>query len=121
MINMPDQLPFPYGIRNTESRLIYGNDALVNAYGVKSKKDVIGKLDSEIKSVVLAHDDFLEEFDKQYKKAHQSEVGFSTLEIHPLAFDYPYIFHKKPYYNDNNECVGMFGYNIKMEVYSLND
>jgi DNA-binding CsgD family transcriptional regulator len=70
---------------------------------------------------VLEYEDSLLEFDKQYKKVCKTQKEFSTLEIHPLAFDYPYIFHKKPYYDDDGECIGMFGYNIKMEVFTLND
>ncbi|WP_413735021.1 helix-turn-helix transcriptional regulator [Sodalis sp. RH21] len=26
-----------------------------------------------------------------------------------------------PFYNDDHECVGMFGYNVELTVYSLND
>ena len=119
--NMLDQLPFPYVIRNMEGRAIYANDALAAVYGVKSKSDIMGKMDYEISSLILRFDDSLQEFDRQYKKVSQTGMSFSTLEIHPTAFDSPYIFHKKPYYDSDGRCVGMFGYNLKLDVYSLND
>ncbi len=120
-VNMLDQLPFPYVIRDMESRAIYANDALAELYGVKSKSDIMGKLDIDLDSLVLRFDESLQEFDRQYKKVSHTEKAFSTLEIHPEACDSPYIFHKKPYYDNNGICVGMFGYNLELDVYTLSD
>lgn len=121
MRTMLDQLNNPFGIRDLSSRLIYSNDSFAHFLNCKSAKEIIGKHDRDIDSVFFNCDGIVEEFDKQYKKVSQTQKAFSTLEIHPHAIDYPYIFRKMPFYDDGNECVGMFGYNIQLPIYSLND
>ncbi|WP_413727924.1 PAS domain-containing protein [Sodalis sp. RH19] len=116
-----DQLKTPYGIRDLSARLIYCNQAAADLLGAKSPADIIGKYDCEIDNNLFAVDGVVDEFDNQYKRVIKTQEQFSTLELHPHAVDYPYIFRKMPFYNDNHECVGMFGYNIELTVYSLND
>ncbi len=121
MMRMIDQFPSPYAIRDLEGRLIYGNQPVVELYGVKSTKDIFGKMDAEIKSKIVDTEEAVNEFAKQYRQVCQTEIPFATLELHPAAVDYPYIFNKFPFYNDDNKCVGMFGYARKLAVYTLND
>ncbi|WP_213989845.1 PAS and helix-turn-helix domain-containing protein [Sodalis sp. dw_96] len=121
MISMLDQFTSPYGIKNLESRYIYVNMAAVSLFGLKSKSDVIGKLDIEIKSKLTEFDDSGLEFIRQDKKVTDSESKLATLEIHPAAVDYPYIVNKIPFYNDEDNCVGLCLFSRNLEVYSLND
>ncbi|MEA9393264.1 PAS domain-containing protein [Acerihabitans sp. TG2] len=116
-----DQLNFSFIIRNKEGRLIYCNQATAELYGVKSPSCAMGKLDNEIKSKLFDDVEVVDGFSKQYKKTWETETSYSTLELHPTAVDYPYIFHKIPFFNNNKECVGMFGYDKKLNVYSIND
>ncbi|WP_255556801.1 LuxR C-terminal-related transcriptional regulator [Sodalis sp. dw_96] len=121
LIKMCDLMPEPCGIRNLESRFIYANSSLMKVYGVNSSADIIGKRDVEIKSKLVEFDNAAEEFAKQDKQVFKTEQRLSTLEFHPLAIDYPYVVNKLPFYNDNNEYVGMFGYIKKLEIYTIND
>ncbi|HEY0207837.1 LuxR C-terminal-related transcriptional regulator [Acerihabitans sp.] len=116
-----DQLKTPYGIRDLSARLIYCNQPAADLLGAKSPNDIIGKYDREIDNALFSVEGVVEEFDAQYKRVISTQEPFSTLELHPHALDYPYIFKKMPFYNNNHECVGMFGYNIELTVYSLND
>jgi|SRR5476649_158967 len=118
---MLDQLNFVFVIRDFSARLIYGNPAYVDFLGLKSTKEIIDKYDCEIGARLYEDVDVLNEFDRQYKTVCKTKDPFSTLELHAEAVDYPYIFRKFPYYNSNGECVGMFGYNEKLVVYTLND
>ncbi|WP_213989669.1 helix-turn-helix transcriptional regulator [Sodalis sp. dw_96] len=121
MISLLDQFTDPYGIKDLDSRYVYVNMAAVSLFGLKSPSDVIGKLDIEIKSRLTEIDDLGLEFVRQDRKVTDHESKLATLEIHPLAVDYPYIVNKIPYYNDDNECVGLCLYSKNLEVYSLND
>lgn len=121
MISMLDQFSSPYGIKDLDSRYVYVNMAAISLFGLKSKSDVIGKLDIEIKSKLTEIDDLGLEFVRQDRKVTEGESKLATLEIHPLAVDYPYIVNKIPFYNDDNECVGLCLFSKNLEVYSLND
>lgn len=116
-----DQIKSPIAVRDLSSRLIYCNQPLADLLSADSPERIMGKYDYEIDSVLLQSENVIEEFDKQYKKVCRTRQPFSTLEIHPHAVDYPYIFKKIPFFDDNHECVGMFGYNVELAVYSLND
>lgn len=121
MISMLDQFTSPYGIKDLDSRYVYVNMAAISLFGLKSKSDVIGKLDIEIKSKLTEMDDSGLEFVRQDRKVIDCENKLTTLEIHPLAADYPYIVNKIPFYNDDNECVGLCLFSKKLEVCSLNN
>lgn len=115
-----DQMKFGIAIRDLSTRLVYCNQKLANIAD-KSPKEIIGKLDIEIDSKIVDSEEAIEAFDKQYKQIFETQKPFSTLEIHPHALDFPFIFHKAPFYNDEQECVGMVGYNTYLTIYSLND
>lgn len=121
MISLLDQFPSPYGVKDLDSRYVYVNDAALSLFGLKSRSEVIGKLDIEIKSKLTEFDDSGFEFIRQDKLVTDSESKLSTLEIHPIAVDYPYIVNKIPFYNDANDCVGICLFSRNLEVYSLND
>ncbi|MEA9389529.1 PAS domain-containing protein [Acerihabitans sp. TG2] len=121
IVRLLDQLVVPFGIRDKESRIIYANQPLTDIYCMKSPTSIIGKLDCEIECKILEPEGVVAEFDKQYKHTWQTEKSYSTLELHPNALDYPYIFRKMPFFDDNGECIGMFGYNEIINIYTLND
>ncbi len=114
-----DKMPEPFGIKNLESRYVYTNQAVIDIYGLKNKADVIGKTEYEIKSRLSESDDSSKEFVRQDRQVSNSGNSLLSLEIHPLAVDYPYIVNKIPYMNDDDECVGVLAYSRKLEVYSL--
>ncbi|XBS70884.1 LuxR C-terminal-related transcriptional regulator [Acerihabitans sp. KWT182] len=121
MESMLDQYEFPYGIKDLDSRYVYVNMAAVSLFGLKRKSDVIGKLDIEVKSKLTEIDDLGLEFIRQDRKVTEHESKLATLEIHPVAVDYPYIVNKIPFYNDDKDCVGLCLFSRNLEVYSLND
>lgn len=116
-----DKFSRPLTLRDMSSRIIYSNEAAADFLLVKSVKDLNGKHDTEIDCPLFNDEAELVEFDKQYKQTWQLEESYSTLEIHPNAVDRPYIYRRIPFYNDNMQCVGMYGYVEDLNVYSLND
>jgi len=121
IINMLDQLPFPFVIRNSETRIIYANLADAECLGVAGPKDIIGKFECEIDSKLFEYEETLAGFNQQYQQVFSTKASLSNLEIHPHAIDYPYISIKMPFFDAQKECVGIFGYNKRLEVYTLND
>lgn len=88
---------------------------------VKSVKYLNGKLDGEIDCPLFNDEVANAEFDRQYMRTWRHELWFATLEIPPNALNRPFIYRKMPFYNDNMECEGMYGYAEDLNVYSLND
>ncbi|WP_410014155.1 helix-turn-helix transcriptional regulator [Sodalis sp. C49] len=116
-----DQLKSPIAIRDLSSRLVYCNQPLALLADKRSPNEIIGKFDSEFDCAILDTEESIENFAKQYKRIFETQTPFSTLELHPHAVDFPFIFHKIPYFNDKHECIGMLGYNTQLTVYTLND
>jgi len=121
IIRLFNQLTVPFVVRDKESRLIYANQHVADIYCVKSPKSIIGKFDCEITCKFFEPKGVVAEFDKQYKHTWQTEQAYSTLELHPNALDYCYIFHKMPFLDDDGKCIGMFGYDEIINIYTLNN
>ncbi|WP_176487258.1 helix-turn-helix transcriptional regulator [Candidatus Regiella insecticola] len=114
-----DKIPEPWGIKDLESRFVYANSALVKLFNVKSRADIVGKFDHEIASKLTA--DNAVEFVRQDNQVISMKRDLITLELHPNAVDYPHIVRKLPFFNEDEECVGIIGYSKNLEVCSLND
>lgn len=116
-----DQIKSPIAIRDLSARLVYCNQPLAALADKKSPDEIIGKYDKEFDCAIFDSEEAVDTFDKQYKRIFETKTPFATLELHPHAVDFPFIFHKIPYFNDQHECIGMIGYNTQLTVYSLND
>lgn len=121
LISLLDQMPDPFSIKNLDSRYLYVNPAALRLFDVKKPDDVVGKLDNEIKSKLVEFDNAAEEFQRGDRDVFRTRQTLSTLEIHPLAVDYPYLGHRIPWKNEEGRCIGVMAYTRKLEVYTLND
>ncbi|TKI07300.1 helix-turn-helix transcriptional regulator [Martelella alba] len=121
LISLLDQMTDPFSIKNLDSRYLYVNPAALRLFGVKRLDDVVGKLDNEIKSRLVEFDNAAEEFKRGDMDVFRTRQNLSTLEIHPLAVDYPYLGHRIPWKSDEGDCIGVMAYIRKLEVYTLND
>ncbi len=117
-----DQLPTPLFIREKDSsRFIYANMALARLVGLRSPDAIIGRLDDEIPASLFDNPEAAQTWQQQVRHVVSTREKISLLEIHPKAVDCPYISRKVPFYNDQNECVGMVGFIRYLEVFSPND
>ncbi|MEA9389095.1 PAS domain-containing protein [Acerihabitans sp. TG2] len=116
-----DQMHYAFAIRNLEGRLIYGNPAYLEFLCLKSKNEIVGKFDKDVKAQLFESNEVTEEFAKQYRRVCQGEKTFATLELHPQVMGYPYIFKKTPYKNKEGKCIGIIGNNDILKTNSLND
>ncbi len=116
-----DQLPTPFFIRGKDTRFVYANMAAAKLVGLKSPDSIIGRLDDEIPAALFDNDISAKHWQEQVKHVVSTQKKISLLEVHPGAVDSPYISRKLPFYNENNECVGMVGVIKYLELFSSND
>lgn len=117
-----DQLSVPLFIRAKEStRFIYANLALAKLVGLRSPDSIIGRLDDEIPASLFDNEVCAKLWQEQVKHVVSTQSKISLLEVHPGSVDYPYISKKMPFYNEDNECIGMTGSVRYLEVFSPND
>ncbi len=117
-----DNLPYPFFIREMGSlRFIYANSHLAKLVGLKSASEIIGRIDCEIPSSLCDDEVSVQLWQNQVKEVSNKECTISLLEVHPDAIDYPYLTTKFPFYDENNNCVGMAASGKYLEVYSPND
>jgi DNA-binding CsgD family transcriptional regulator len=116
-----DMLPDAYSIQTPEGLILYANPALVKLCGLKSSQHIAERLDHEIPSRLYENEDVLNSWREQDKKIVEKRKPLSMLEIHPEAVDSPYIVRKVPFYNNDNECVGVFCSGKFLEIFSPND
>lgn len=103
-----DMLPDLFSIQTYEGFILYANPALAKLCGLKSPRYMIGKKDIEIPSRLYEDQDSLTSWHLQDKKITEEKKSLSTIEIHPDSATSPYLMQKKPFYNNNGECVAVF-------------
>ncbi|MCU5772401.1 helix-turn-helix transcriptional regulator [Erwiniaceae bacterium BAC15a-03b] len=116
-----DLLPEPYCIRAPDTRVVYANLAMLKLAGLKSNREIVGRLDYEVPSVLFENENTLKAWRDQDSNIIETRKHLAMLEIHPNAVDCPYICRKVPFYNNNNECVGAFLSVKYLEVFTPND
>jgi DNA-binding CsgD family transcriptional regulator len=116
-----NQLPTPFWIRDKDTRYVYANMAMAKLVGLKSPDSIIGRLDDEIQAALFQNDVAAKTWQQQVRHVVSTQAKISLLEVHPGSVDYPYITRKFPFYNENNECVGMAVYAKYLEVFTPND
>ncbi|MEA9389092.1 PAS domain-containing protein [Acerihabitans sp. TG2] len=121
VVTLFDQMKEPYGIKNFESRYVYANHALLKVYGVNKVSDLVGNTEKEIKSKLVEPENTALEFIRQDRVVFNLDQPLNSLEIHPLAVDYPYLVNKVPFRDINNKCIGILAYVKRLDVYSTNN
>jgi DNA-binding CsgD family transcriptional regulator len=117
-----DNLPYPFFIREKEStKFIYANFHLAKLVGLKSTDAIIGRIDDEIPASLFDNEVSARLWQNQVRDVSNTQCSISLLEVHPEAIDYPYLTKKFPFYDDNNQCIGMAASGRYLEVYSPND
>lgn len=121
LTNVLDQLPDPYLIKGLDSRYIYANLGLAKLVGVRSPNDVLHKTEFEFNSRLTENEDVVKEWHYQDDVVGTTRKKLSMLEIHPGAVNYPYIVKKLPFYDDDNQCVGVITYAKTLQTFTPND
>ncbi|MCW2488610.1 PAS domain-containing protein [Candidatus Symbiopectobacterium sp. NZEC127] len=121
LVNVLDQHHDPYCIKGLDSRYIYANLSLAKLIGVRTPNDFLHKTEFEFNSRLTENEDVVKEWQYQDKLVSDSKNTLSTLEVHPDAVDYPYIVRKIPFYDKNNQCVGIVTYGKTLQTFTPND
>ncbi|MEA9389093.1 LuxR C-terminal-related transcriptional regulator [Acerihabitans sp. TG2] len=121
LTSLLDQFTEPYAIRDRYSRTVYANEPMLRIYKVCRKDDVVGKLDKDVQSSLMAYDNVPDEWAMQDRYVINTKESMSFLEVHPRSQDYPYIITKLPYYNDEGLCSGTVAIINVLTTYCLDD
>ncbi|WNN43205.1 MULTISPECIES: PAS domain-containing protein [Winslowiella] len=121
LIRTLDQFQEPYFIKDLDSRFIYANFATAKLTGLRSPDEMLYKRENDFHSRLTENEVIVSEWQAQDKKISQSRKALILLEIHPKAVDFPYIVRKLPFYDDDNQCVGVITYCRNLEVFTLKD
>jgi len=116
-----DQLPDPFFIRDQNARFIYANMALAKLTGLRSPDRIIGRMDNEISASLFENEEAASLWQEQVHQIVSTRTRLSLLEVHPGAVSCPYVSKKVPFYNEDNQCVGMLGSIKYLEIFSPND
>jgi len=115
-----DQLSEPYIIKDLKSRFIYANQAVAKLFSLRAPDDMLFKQEYEFNSPLTENESIVDAWQAQDRKITLDMKPLVMLEIHPKAIEKPYIIRKLPFYNDNDQCVGVVMYSRSIENFNLN-
>lgn len=121
LVNLLDQYPDPYFIKDLKSSYIYANLPTAKLAGLRSPNDFLHKTEFELHSRLTENEEVVKAWQSQDKQVSSSRNVLSMLEIHPDAVDYPYIVKKIPFYDEENVCIGVLTYTRNLETFTPND
>lgn len=113
-----DQHNEAYFIKGMDSRFIYANSSVAKKVGVHSPSDLIDKTEENIQSRLTEDLNIVKEWQWQDNFVITTRRKLITLEINPKAVDCPYIVRKYPFYNENNQCIGVLTNCRTLETFS---
>ncbi|KOY60207.1 LuxR C-terminal-related transcriptional regulator [Photorhabdus heterorhabditis] len=119
IINTIEMSNEPWGIKDKNSRWIYGNMALKSTQDFPSSFDYEGLYDNELP---WEGAEFAKEFITHDRNVMKKEERICSLETHAFGKEKvlsSYFQEKSPLYNDENECVGILLHAWKAPNYSL--
>ncbi|WP_289997526.1 helix-turn-helix transcriptional regulator [Photorhabdus laumondii] len=119
VINTMQQSNEPWGIKDKNSCFIYGNLALNHAENLSDSFDFEGRYDDEIPWDGAG---FAEEFVIHDKTVMEKDSRVCSLETHMFGKDKflsSYFQEKYPFYNDDNECIGIMFHAWKAQDFSF--
>lgn len=108
----------PWGIKDTDSRYLYGNSAYIKLLNLPFRFKIDGLLDTELPHPIAEHGHLFKENDL---KVQESQKNFLELDIYPYGSKkimQPYIFEKIPFYNDDGHCAGTIFHAKKWSCFS---
>ncbi|MCW2473014.1 MULTISPECIES: PAS domain-containing protein [unclassified Symbiopectobacterium] len=118
LITLLDQHNDAYFIKGMDSRFIYANLSVAKKVGVHSPSDLIDKTEDNIQSRLTEDLSIVKEWQWQDNYVITSRRKLVTLEVNPKAVDCPYIVRKFPFYNENNQCIGVLTNCRTLETFS---
>ncbi|RAW90753.1 helix-turn-helix transcriptional regulator [Photorhabdus laumondii] len=119
VINTLKQSNDPWGIKDKNSCIIYGNLALKHLNNLSDSFDYEGRYDDEIP---WDGAEFAKEFVIHDKTVMEKGARVCSLETHIHGKDNflsSYFCEKYPFYNDDNECVGTMLHAWKAQDFSF--
>lgn len=99
-----DNTAMPMGVKDLNSRHLYGNSAFARLVGLTYGEELEGRTDFDMpcKTSELAA-----EFKKQDEEVIKTRTGSRCLDIHPFSSGWAaFIFEKFPLVGDNNDVIG---------------
>lgn len=97
----------PWGIKDQNSRFVYENKAMAMLRDLPRGFNVEGRLDNDLPWEGAA---FAEQFQIHDRAVMQAEQRICSLETHLYGKEKllsSYFFEKFPFYNEDNQCVGV--------------
>ncbi|ETS29729.1 response regulator containing a CheY-like receiver [Photorhabdus khanii NC19] len=119
IINLMETSHEPWGIKDKSSRFVYENKAMAMLRDLPVGYNVEGRLDNDLPWNGAA---FAEQFQIHDRAVMQSEQRICSLETHLYGKEKllsSYFFEKFPFYNENNQCVGVIFHAWKAKAFSL--
>ncbi len=120
LINVLDQHPEPYCIKNVDSVYVYANSPLAKLIGLRTPKDFLHKSEFEINSRLTENEDVVREWQYQDRVVFESKKNLQVLEVHPNAIVHPYLVVKIPFYDEFNQCIGVLTYGKTLKNLATN-
>ncbi|WP_118986765.1 helix-turn-helix transcriptional regulator [Photorhabdus sp. CRCIA-P01] len=119
IINLMETSHEPWGIKDQSSRFVYENKAMAMLRDLPRGFNVEGRLDNDLPWAGAA---FAEQFQIHDRAVMQAEQRICSLETHLYGKEKllsSYFFEKFPFYNEDNQCVGVIFHAWKAEAFSL--
>ncbi|RAX01130.1 MULTISPECIES: helix-turn-helix transcriptional regulator [unclassified Photorhabdus] len=111
----------PWGIKDKSTCFIYENKAMAMLQDIPLNLNVEGRFDCELP---WAGAIFEEQFQRHDRTVMRLEKSISSLETHRFGKEKhlsSYFFEKFPFYNEDNECIGIIFHGRKAEALALKE
>ncbi len=107
----------PWGIKDLKSEFIYANN--LNYLNLPKNFKIEGLLDSQLPHPVAELAPKLQEHDKRVMQGQKLIPVIQTHFYHSEHKLQPYLFEKRPYYNERDELIGTIYHGKKLNLFSL--
>ncbi|MCA6221663.1 helix-turn-helix transcriptional regulator [Photorhabdus antumapuensis] len=121
IINTMKQSTDPWGIKDKSTRFIYENKAMAMLQDIPLDLNVEGRFDCELP---WAGAIFEEHFQRHDRTVMRLEKSICSLETHRFGKEKrlsSYFFEKFPFYNEDNECIGIIFHGRKAKALALKE
>ncbi|WP_387690816.1 helix-turn-helix transcriptional regulator [Photorhabdus sp. RM71S] len=119
VINTMQQSNEPWGIKDKKSCWIFGNEACKSLQNFQKSFDYEGRYDNEFP---WDGAEFAKEFVIHDQSVMEKDIRICSLETHMFGKDKflsSYFCEKYPFYNDENECIGIIAHAWKAQDFSF--
>ncbi|NHB90634.1 helix-turn-helix transcriptional regulator [Photorhabdus cinerea] len=109
----------PWGIKDISTCFIYENKAMAMLQNIPADFNVEGRFDSELPWAGATYEEQFQRHDRTVMHLGKSVYSLETHIFGKERLISSYLFEKFPFYNENNECIGIIFHGQKSEAFSL--